>query len=119
MAWLGWAQILRCSQDDQVRGRALTKPVEGSKDLVRQLGDSLRSLLGFETCIRYDSEDLHSLQLGTNNQYGFIPEVGSVPERVRASPLTLVKGEEEVGECHLIILLSPDNHLHCSPGSVA
>jgi hypothetical protein len=40
--WLGWAQILRCPQDDKVRGRAFAKPVlspepvEGSKDLVRQ-----------------------------------------------------------------------------------
>jgi hypothetical protein len=40
MAWLGWAQILRCPQDDKVRGRAFAKPVlnpepvEGSKDLV-------------------------------------------------------------------------------------
>jgi len=42
MAWLGWDQILRCSQDDQVKGRAFAKPVlslepvEGSKDLIRQ-----------------------------------------------------------------------------------
>ena len=36
MDWLGWTQILRCSQDDQVRGKAFTEPVLSHAEGLKQ-----------------------------------------------------------------------------------